>query len=187
MNESGASPSQVAYIGLGGNQGFVLSALQAACQALGSMPQSRVVALSPFYQTAPIQAEGGDFINLVAQIETGLDPYALLVELHHIEALLGRRRRATDAPNQAARPIDLDLLLVGQMIITSTPLVLPHPRMHQRAFVLRPLADLNPHLNIPGQGPVLPLLDQVLDQEITLLPTPAWAMPLSGLLSQEVI
>jgi len=80
--------------------------------------------------------------------------------------MLGRKRRAGDAAHSAPRSIDLDLLLVGNLIVRSTPLVLPHPRMQQRAFVLRPLLDLAPDLQIPGYGPAAVLLAQVANQTI---------------------
>jgi 2-amino-4-hydroxy-6-hydroxymethyldihydropteridine diphosphokinase len=155
-----------AYIGLGANQGDVMAGLQAAVTSLRSIERSQFVALSPFYRTAPIDAQGPDFTNAVAALDTELEPYSLLLHLADIEMMLGRKRRATDAAHSAPRSIDLDLLLVGNLIVRSTPLVLPHPRLQQRAFVLRPLLDLAPDLQIPGYGPVSHLLAQVSDQAI---------------------
>jgi 2-amino-4-hydroxy-6-hydroxymethyldihydropteridine diphosphokinase len=155
-----------AYIGLGANQGDVIAGLNAAVTALRSIERSHFVAVSPFYRTAPINAAGPDFTNAVAALDTELEPYSLLLHLADIEMMLGRKRRASDVAHSAPRSIDLDLLLVGNLIVRSTPLVLPHPRLQQRAFVLRPLLDLAPDLQIPGYGPVSHLLAQVSDQVI---------------------
>lgn len=155
-----------AYIGLGANQGDVMAGLNAAITALRSIERSTFVAVSPFYRSAPVGAPGPDFTNAVAALDTALEPYSLLLHLADIEMMLGRKRRATDLPHAAPRSIDLDLLLVGNLIVRSTPLVLPHPRLQQRAFVLRPLLDLAPELQIPGYGPVSHLLAQVSDQAI---------------------
>jgi 2-amino-4-hydroxy-6-hydroxymethyldihydropteridine diphosphokinase len=155
-----------AYIGLGANQGDILAGLNAAVVALRSIERSTFVAVSPFYRSAPVNASGPDFINAVAALDTSLEPYSLLLHLTDIELMLGRKRRASDALHSAPRSIDLDLLLVGNLIVRSTPLVLPHPRMQQRAFVLRPLLDLAPDLQIPGYGPAANLLAQVPDQAI---------------------
>jgi 2-amino-4-hydroxy-6-hydroxymethyldihydropteridine diphosphokinase len=161
-----------AYIGLGANQGDVLQGLRAAVEALRSLERSRFVALSPVYRSAPINASGPDFTNAVVALDTSLEPYSLFLHLADIELMLGRKRRAGDPQNSAPRTIDLDLLLVGNLIVRSTPLILPHPRLQQRAFVLRPLHDLAPDLQIPSYGPVAQLLAQVNDQVIELLPDP---------------
>ena len=114
---------------------------------------------------------GADFLNAVAKVETALEPYALLLHLLDIELMLGRKRRGLK--KNAPRNVDLDLLLVGDMIIQSTPLTLPHPRLHLRAFVLRPLLDLAPEIRIPGQGPAAAFLDAVEDQKVEPLEAPA--------------
>jgi 2-amino-4-hydroxy-6-hydroxymethyldihydropteridine diphosphokinase len=162
-----------AYIGLGANQGDVVETLNSAVQSLGSLEQSRFVSVSPFYKSAPIDAAGPDYLNAVVCIDTGLEPYGLLLHLLEIEMVFGRKRRGADARRNAPRNIDLDLLMVGNLIIRSAPLVLPHPRMHERAFVLRPLLDVAPDLTVPGQGPVAALLTRVADQVIEPLPAPA--------------
>jgi 2-amino-4-hydroxy-6-hydroxymethyldihydropteridine diphosphokinase len=165
-----------AYVGLGANQGDARTNLQAACGALNTLEQSRVVALSPLYRSAPVDAEGGDFTNAVIALDTGLDPYALLLHLGDIELRLGRRRRPTDPKHSAPRPIDLDLLLVGNLVIRSTPLDLPHPRMHLRAFVLHPLLDLDPDIHIPGLGPTRPHLALISGQAIERIQDPTWSI-----------
>jgi 2-amino-4-hydroxy-6-hydroxymethyldihydropteridine diphosphokinase len=159
-----------AYIGLGANQGDVMQGLRAAVEALRSLERSRFVALSPYYRSAPVDAGGPDYTNAVAALDTSLEPYGLYLHLADIELMLGRKRRAGDPQHSAPRTIDLDLLLVGNLIVRSTPLILPHPRMQQRAFVLRPLLDLAPELQIPSFGPVAQLLEQVADQRIERLP-----------------
>jgi 2-amino-4-hydroxy-6-hydroxymethyldihydropteridine diphosphokinase len=155
-----------AYIGLGANQGDLVETLNSAVQSLGSLEQSRFVAVSPFYKSAPIDASGPDYLNAVVCLDTELEPYGLLLHLLEIEMVFGRKRRGADARRNAPRSIDLDLLMVGNLIIRSAPLVLPHPRMHERAFVLRPLLDIAPNLTVPGQGPVAGLLNRVVDQVV---------------------
>jgi 2-amino-4-hydroxy-6-hydroxymethyldihydropteridine diphosphokinase len=159
-----------AYIGMGANQGDVIAGMHAAVAALRSIERSSFVAISRFYRSAPIDASGPDYTNAVAALDTSLEPYSLLLHLADIEIMLGRKRRASDIPHNAPRTIDLDLLLLGNLILRSTPLILPHPRMQQRAFVLRPLAELAPELQIPGYGPVARLLDNVADQVVEPLP-----------------
>jgi 2-amino-4-hydroxy-6-hydroxymethyldihydropteridine diphosphokinase len=158
---------RTAYIGLGANQGELRESLDAALESLRSIEQSELVAVSPFYMSAPIDAPGPDYLNAVAKLRTSLEPYGLLLHLLDIELMLGRRRRGLR--KNAPRNVDLDLLLVDSMIIQSTPLSLPHPRLHVRAFVLKPLLDLEPDILIPGQGPAPAFLDAVLDQRIERL------------------
>ncbi len=158
-----------AYIGLGTNQGELVATLQATIDTLRSIPSCRFVAASPLYRSAPLDAPGPDYVNAVVGVDTELDPYALLLALLDIELLFGRARRRPLGQRNAPRRIDLDLLLVGGLVVRSTPLVLPHPRMHARAFVLRPLHDLDPGLQVPGHGPVAGLLARVADQSIAAL------------------
>jgi len=153
-----------AYIGLGANRGDLVATLDAAVQALKSIERSEFVAVSPYYRTAPIDAPGPDFINAVAGIDTELEPYGLLLHLLDIEMMLGRKRRG--AQKNAPRKVDLDLLLVGDLIVRSTPLTLPHPRLHERAFVLRPLLDIAPDVVLPGLGPAARFVDAVADQRV---------------------
>lgn len=162
---------RTAYIGLGSNQGDVADALASAIDSLKSIEQTAFIAVSPFYRSAPIDAPGPDYLNAVAKVETALEPYALLLHLLDIELMLGRKRRGLK--KNAPRNVDLDLLLVGDIIIQSTPLTLPHPRLHLRAFVLRPLLDLAPDLRVPGQGPAASFLASVEDQRIEAYEAPA--------------
>ncbi len=153
-----------AYVGLGANQGDPNETLNAAVAALRGVERTEFVAESPRYVSAPVDAPGPDYLNAVVALDTELDPFSLLLHLLDIEIMLGRKRRGEK--RNAPRKADLDLLLVGDLVMYSTPITVPHPRMHQRAFVLRPLLDLAPHIEIPGQGPAADLLAQVPDQRI---------------------
>jgi len=154
-----------AYVGLGANLGDAAAALDAAVAALGALPGTRLAACSPRYRTAPVDATGPDYLNAVAALDTDLSAEALLAALHEIELRHGRERPYRNAP----RTLDLDLLLHGDARIDGPQLVVPHPRLHERAFVLVPLADLAPDLVVPGQGRVRDLLDTVADQRIERL------------------
>ncbi len=116
------------------------------------------------YSTAPIDSTGPDYTNAVARVLTTLTATALLTQLQAIELRFGRTRPYRNAP----RTLDLDLLLFGDETINLPELTVPHPRMHERAFVLRPLADLAPDLVLP-QGPILDLLAACSDQPIQRL------------------
>ncbi|MCL6569168.1 MAG: 2-amino-4-hydroxy-6-hydroxymethyldihydropteridine diphosphokinase [Meiothermus silvanus] len=139
-----------AYVGLGANQGDTAATLAAAVEALKSIERSEFVAVSPFYRTAPVDAEGPDFLNAVARLDSELEPYSLLLHLQDIERMLGRKRRGV--PKNAPRKVDLDLLLVAGETRTDAVLTLPHPRLHERAFVLAPLCDLIPEARHPNLG-----------------------------------
>lgn len=153
-----------AYIGLGANLGAPKTTLIAASEALGQLPGTHRIVLSPFYRSAPVQASGPDYVNAVAALGTTLDPFALLAALQQLEQQFGRVRSYVNAP----RTLDLDLLLYDEQQIDSPTLTVPHPRMHERAFVLRPLADIAPDLQL-AQGSVHALLAQCQDQDITPL------------------
>ncbi len=129
-----------AFVGLGANLGDARATVLEAGQALGRLPGTRLLALSPLYRSAPLQAEGPEFVNAVAMLETTLAAPALLQQLQALEARHGRERPWPNAP----RTLDLDLLLYGSGRIQSERLCVPHPRMHERAFVLLPLRDVAP-------------------------------------------
>lgn len=157
-----------AYVGLGANLGDPADAVRTAIEALGRLPASRVGAVSALYRSAPIDADGPEFINAVVALQTMLTAYELLAQLQAIEAEFGRERPYPNAP----RTLDLDLLLYGDREIASDDLVVPHARMHQRAFVLRPLAELvGEGFVIPGRGAIKTLLLAVAAQPITRLET----------------
>ena len=157
--------SVFAYIGLGANLGDAQHALMAAADALRALPHTEVTRLSPFYRSAPIDSSGPDYVNAVALIHTDLPALSLLAALLGIEAEHGRQRPYRNAP----RTLDMDLLIYGDEVIDTPTLTVPHPRMHQRAFVLRPLADLAPSLVVPGHGAVQALLPSVADQALEAL------------------
>ena len=142
----------LAYVGLGSNLDDPLRQLDVAMMALDAIADTRVVRQSHRYRTAPwgLSAQP-DFINAVAELDTALNAQALLGELLKIEQQLGRRR---DGQRWGPRVIDLDLLLHGDLSIDSADLVLPHPRMAERSFVLVPLAELAPELRITGGASV---------------------------------
>ena len=152
------------YVGLGSNLESPRVQLQRALSALGRLRATELREASSFYVTAPM---GGppqpDFVNAAAQLETGLTACELLDELHGIERSQGRRR---DGGRWEPRTLDLDLLLYGEDRIMQDGLIVPHPRMRQRAFVLYPLYELAPELEIPGQGPLAGLLPAVQGQRV---------------------
>ena len=156
-----------AYIALGANLGDPLATVNAAIEALRGLPHSQMIAVSSAYRTAPVGLHNQpDFINAVVAVETGLEAKSLLDELFAIEARFGRLRSVPNAP----RTLDLDLLLHGDSICNDRYLTLPHPRMHERAFVLVPLAEISPQgLTVPGHGDVRTLLQRCSDQQIETL------------------
>ena len=151
-----------AWIGLGANLGDPRAQLQAALEALSQLPGTELAAHSSLWHSAPVgYADQPPFVNAVARLRTRLDADALLDALQGIEAAHGRTRSFANAP----RTLDLDLLLYGQETRDTARLTLPHPRMHARAFVLRPLSEIDPHLDVPGHGPVAGLLAGVALQD----------------------
>ncbi len=157
-----------AWVALGANLGDAMGQVGAAITALDSLAQCRLLRHSSLWRTAPIDAPGPDYVNAVALLATSLTPLTLLDALQALEQDAGRTRSTHHAP----RTLDLDLLLYDTLCMRSSRLVLPHPRMHERAFVLAPLAELQASLIIPGHGRVADLLSQVTDQRITPIPLP---------------
>ncbi|MFO1338948.1 MAG: 2-amino-4-hydroxy-6-hydroxymethyldihydropteridine diphosphokinase [Burkholderiaceae bacterium] len=151
-----------AYVGLGANLGDAHAQVEAALGALAALPGSRLLARSSLYRTAPVDAGGPDYVNAVALLETALAPLDLLHALQAVEQRFGRERPYPNAP----RTLDLDLLLHGDTRLASAELTLPHPRLHQRAFVLQPLAELAPGLVLPGLGPLADWLPAVAGQAV---------------------
>jgi 2-amino-4-hydroxy-6-hydroxymethyldihydropteridine diphosphokinase len=148
-----------AYVAIGANLGDARAAVRQAMDDLAALPGTRVSARSSLYRSAPVDAQGPDFINAVAELETELDPTALLAELQRLESGAGRQRPYRNAP----RTLDLDLLRHGDVVMDTAALTLPHPRMAERAFVLVPLAEIAPEQVTPAQ------LAQVADQRIERL------------------
>ena len=137
------------YIALGSNLGDRAGYLLLALSRLSSLPQTRLSRLSQVYQTDPVGPPGqGPYLNMVAEIESGLEPQSLMQALLEIEKSLGRERTV----RWGARTLDLDLLLYGEWVADIPQLTLPHPRLHERAFVLAPLCDLIPEARHPNLG-----------------------------------
>ena len=163
----------VATIGLGANLNDPAAQVEYALAELGRLPGTRLRARSSLYASAPVgYVDQPDFINAVAQVETALAPRALLAALLDIEHRHGRERSFRNAP----RTLDLDLLLYGDAHFHEDGLTLPHPRMHERGFVLLPLLEIAPDAVIPGHGRAADWLAGCADQNVTVLPPPAAAV-----------
>ena len=133
----------IAYVGIGSNLDEPRRQVLAALTELDQLPHTRVVKKSSLYRTAPMgYTDQPEFINAVAQLETGLSAERLLAELQELEARHGRERSFRNAP----RTLDLDVLLYGNAEIHTPTLTVPHPQMHERAFVLKPLLEISPEL-----------------------------------------
>jgi len=133
-------PTVQAFVAIGANLGDAQAAVKAAMDALGALQRTQVTARSSLYRSAPVDATGPDFINAVVALRTGLDAEQLLVALQRLETQAGRERAFPNAP----RTLDLDLLMHGNSVMDTPELTLPHPRMRDRAFVLKPLAEIAP-------------------------------------------
>ena len=157
----------LAFLGLGSNLAHPRRQLARAVRAIARIPGTRVIAVSPNYASAPIGSDipQPDYVNAAAAVRTTLAPRALLAALHSIERRQ-RRHRAAEPHHNAPRTMDLDLLLYGRRRMRLPGLTVPHPRMHERAFVLRPLADVAAVATIPGRGLARRFLGSVRDQRI---------------------
>lgn len=138
----------VACIGIGSNLGDAADNVRNALLELAKLPLTSVTAQSSLFRTAPVDADGDDYVNAVARVSTSLSAEELLQALLQLEQDYGRERSYLNAP----RTLDLDVLLYGDQIIATPTLTVPHPRMTTRAFVLIPLLQIDPFIQIPGQG-----------------------------------
>lgn len=155
-----------AFVGLGSNLQGPLQQIQQAFRSLARLPASRLVERSRIYLSDPVgPADQPCYVNAAAALDTELDPDDLLRALQQIERQQGRVRVERWGP----RTLDLDLLLYGEQVIESRHLTVPHPHLHQRAFVLLPLRDLDPALVIPGHGRVDVLLSRLETTGVQLL------------------
>lgn len=160
-----------AFVALGSNLQNPVQQLERAFIAISNLPATQLIKKSSLYRTAPVDcpeltsAPVPDFINAVAEIQTELSPADLLLALHGIEDAAGRERPYINAP----RVLDCDLLLYENRIINTDTLILPHPRMHMRGFVLLPLFEIAPQLSIPIHGKIAELISTALSKDITKL------------------
>ncbi|HEX2519746.1 MAG TPA: 2-amino-4-hydroxy-6-hydroxymethyldihydropteridine diphosphokinase [Castellaniella sp.] len=175
MTPTGQTSPVLAYIGLGANLGDAAATVLAAAEALRGDAGTEALRLSALYRTAPVDSSGPDYVNAVAEIRTTRTPFALLAALQAIEHLHGRVRPYRNAP----RTLDLDLLWYDGQHIQVPLLTVPHPRMHERAFVLQPLQELFPDL-VLDQGPIAELLARCTGQAVERL-TAAQGGPEPGL------
>lgn len=155
-----------AFIALGANLEDPVVQVRAGLAALATLPDTQLLMQSSLYRTAPVgYADQPDFINAVAAVDTELSPRELLDALLAIELNHGRVRQFANAP----RTLDLDVLLYDDVEVNESGLTIPHPRMHERAFVLAPLAEIAPLCEIPGHGRVSDLLRGLDPQGVTRL------------------
>ena len=154
----------IAFIALGANLGEAKKALSDAIQRIDSQEGICVLNRSSFYKTEPIDSSGPDYVNAVIKVQTKLSPEELLKTLLMIEKEFGRERPV--GIHNAPRTMDLDLLLYENQTRHTDFLTLPHPRMHERAFVLVPLSEIDAEVSIPGKGPAKEFLSAVKDQKI---------------------
>ena len=157
------NPVKRAFIGLGSNLSDPGAQILKACEELGKLPQTRLLSCSALYRSAPVgYADQPDFINAVAEVETGLAPHVLLEALLDMEHRHGRVREFRNAP----RILDLDILLYDDLTCHEHGLTLPHPRMHERAFVLQPLHEIAPGRIIGRHGSVGECLKKCAGQRV---------------------
>jgi 2-amino-4-hydroxy-6-hydroxymethyldihydropteridine diphosphokinase len=161
----------LAVLGLGANLGDPVTTLHQAIDALRANSQTADWRISPFYCTAPVGSDEAqpDYINAVAVCRTSLPPQALMQWLLDTERHFGRDR-SHDVARNAPRTLDLDLLMVDDLAMQTPLLTLPHPRLHERAFVLRPLLDLMPDAYLSGLGRLDQYLPAVAKQAIRQIP-----------------
>lgn len=153
----------VAYVALGSNLSVPATQIGSAIAELACVPQTRLVARSGLYRSSPISdIAQPDYVNAVAKLETELDPFGLLDVLLEIELAHGRVRERRNAP----RTLDLDILMYNDLVLLDAHLTIPHPRMHERLFVLRPLLDIAPDCEIPGIGRAADLLPGLSGQTL---------------------
>jgi len=157
--------SHTAYIGLGANLGDPRATIRAAAEALSTLPGCQLSRCSRLYLSAPIEAQGDDFVNAVVQLQTSLPPMQLLAALQQVEQQFGRERPYLNAP----RTLDLDLLLYDNHMIDTAVLQVPHPRISQRAFVILPLLELDHTITIPGLGIAASFLPGLIEQRISVI------------------
>ncbi len=164
-----AAPYVDSFIALGANLGDPLAQILRAIEELARLPATRLRGRSSLYRSRPVGGPAQpDYVNAVARLSTRLPPRELLRHCLAIEARHGRRRNGKNTP----RTLDLDLLLYDGLIMQVPGLTLPHPRLHERGFVLQPLAEIAPDVIIPGRGEVRRLLATVDVSDLVRLSEP---------------
>lgn len=167
MNEMPGSDDVLVYVGLGSNLAQPISQVRSGMAALKQLAQTQVEACSSLYASAPVGVTAQpDFVNAVCRLRTALRPEVMLQCLLDIEQTHGRLRQGAKGE---PRTLDLDLLLYGEQEICTPHLTVPHPRLHERAFVLYPLSEIDPTIVVPRRGRVADLLVQCTDQRVQLL------------------
>lgn len=164
---------ELVYVGLGSNLADPRAQVERALLALKSLPRTKLLQRSRLYRSAPWgRADQPEFVNAVAEIATSLAPRGLLDALLEIERHAGRER---DATRWGPRVLDLDILSFGDRVVDEPGLHLPHPHLHERAFVLIPLAEIAPGLHVPGRGQVAALarnIDDAACMPLEIAPAP---------------
>jgi len=156
------SSAETAYIGLGSNQGDAVFNICSGFAQLKKIHDTRIINCSSLYRSAPVgYLDQADFVNAVCRLDTDLSATELLQALQEVENRAGRRR---DGVRWGPRILDLDLLLYGNAVMQTESLELPHPRMHERAFVLYPLQEIAPAMDIPGRGNINKLVELCASQ-----------------------
>jgi 2-amino-4-hydroxy-6-hydroxymethyldihydropteridine diphosphokinase len=167
----------VAYLGLGANLGDARQTLKDAVVCLAQQHTITVLAKSSVYRTAPIDAGGDDYFNCAVKLDTTLTVQQLLALCHKIELHFGRERPFRNAP----RTLDLDILLFGDHSTDEPDLIVPHPRLTERAFVLVPLVEIDPDISVPQRGRADAFLAAVADQRIEKMKSPCQCPVLNAL------
>jgi 2-amino-4-hydroxy-6-hydroxymethyldihydropteridine diphosphokinase len=166
-----------AVLALGANLGDRLGTLQGCVQAIGGLRDTDVLAISPVYETVPVGGPAQpDYLNAVLIASTGLRPGELLEAAHRIEADFGRVRTERFGP----RTLDIDIISYAGEVSGDPVLTLPHPRAHERAFVLAPWHDVDPEAELPGRGAVSDLLAGLARDGVRLVPGAVLRLPRSG-------
>ncbi len=166
-----------AVLAVGSNLGDRLGTLQGCVQAIGGLPDTDVLATSPVYQTAPVGGPAQpDYLNAVLIAATGLRPLDLLAAVQGIEAEFGRVRAERFGP----RTLDIDIISYAEKVSGDPVLTLPHPRAHERAFVLAPWHDIDAEASLPGRGPVADLLAGLDRRGVRRQPDMVLRLPRAG-------
>jgi 2-amino-4-hydroxy-6-hydroxymethyldihydropteridine diphosphokinase len=174
VSQPSVRPPVHAVLSLGSNLGDRLGTLQACVQAIAQLPDTDVLAISPVYQTAPVGGPAQpDYLNAVLIVAAGQPARDLLAAAHRIEAAFGRVRAERFGP----RTLDIDIISYGSEVSSDPELTLPHPRAHERAFVLQPWHDIEPGAELPGWGAIGLLLAGLDGHDVRRVPDAVLELP----------